>query len=209
MRLRAGFDLRYFSSLNLGAVLFILLVVSIFPGAGSAHCAQLTVAWDPNNDASTAGYKIHYGTQSRNYTTTIDVGNTTQHVVTDLQAGAIYFFAATAYDASGNQSDFSVELAVNTPNDPPSNAQLDSDGDGLSDADEISIYGTDPNNPDSDGDGMSDGQEVVYWGDNWDGDDDGDGIINLLDPTPTRQALPPEKKEKKVNMGPILSLLLD
>ena len=36
----------------------------------------------------------------------------------------------------------------------------DSDNDGLSDGDELNIYGTDPFNPDSDGDGYSDGDEV-------------------------------------------------
>ncbi len=36
----------------------------------------------------------------------------------------------------------------------------DSDGDGLSDMDEINIYGTDPNHADSDLDGMTDGEEV-------------------------------------------------
>lgn len=41
---------------------------------------------------------------------------------------------------------------------PPPN--LDSDGDGLTDADEINIYGTDPHNPDTDGDGLLDGVEV-------------------------------------------------
>lgn len=39
----------------------------------------------------------------------------------------------------------------------------DSDGDGLSDADEQQL-GTDPNNPDSDGDGISDGEEVNVLG---------------------------------------------
>lgn len=39
-------------------------------------------------------------------------------------------------------------------------AALDSDGDGLSNADEINIYGTDPNKFDTDGDGVGDGQEV-------------------------------------------------
>jgi hypothetical protein len=38
---------------------------------------------------------------------------------------------------------------------------LDSDGDGLSDWDEINIYGTDPFNPDTDGDGWSDWHEVM------------------------------------------------
>ncbi|MEK9165471.1 MAG: CAP domain-containing protein [Patescibacteria group bacterium] len=36
----------------------------------------------------------------------------------------------------------------------------DSDNDGLTNSEEINIYGTDPNNPDSDGDGISDGEEV-------------------------------------------------
>ncbi|MFP6584993.1 MAG: choice-of-anchor Q domain-containing protein [Candidatus Hydrogenedentota bacterium] len=37
----------------------------------------------------------------------------------------------------------------------------DDDGDGLSDLDEINLYGTDPRNADSDGDGVSDGQEIA------------------------------------------------
>ena len=42
---------------------------------------------------------------------------------------------------------------------PKADAEIDSDNDGLSDAEEI-IYGTDINNPDSDGDGYLDGDEV-------------------------------------------------
>jgi len=38
--------------------------------------------------------------------------------------------------------------------------QLDSDGDGLSDDDELNIYGTDPEDPDTDDDGLWDGTEV-------------------------------------------------
>jgi hypothetical protein len=37
---------------------------------------------------------------------------------------------------------------------------LDSDGDGLTDYQEVCIYGTDPHNPDTDGDGYQDGAEV-------------------------------------------------
>lgn len=39
-------------------------------------------------------------------------------------------------------------------------AAADTDGDGLSDRDEVRAYGTDPRNPDTDDDGYQDGQEV-------------------------------------------------
>jgi len=38
---------------------------------------------------------------------------------------------------------------------------FDSDGDGLSDADETNVYGTDPQKADTDGDGLSDGGEII------------------------------------------------
>jgi hypothetical protein len=40
-------------------------------------------------------------------------------------------------------------------------ALWDSDGDGLSDGQEVYLHGTDPNHPDTDGDGLSDGAEVL------------------------------------------------
>jgi uncharacterized repeat protein (TIGR01451 family) len=52
----------------------------------------------------------------------------------------------------------------------------DADGDGLSDAVEISI-GTNPNDADSDDDGVADGREPGF-----DQDTDGDGVINAQDP---------------------------
>jgi len=47
----------------------------------------------------------------------------------------------------------------------PVSISPDTDGDGLSDVDEINIYHTDPNNPDTDGDGFSDGVEVAHGSD--------------------------------------------
>jgi len=62
----------------------------------------------------------------------------------------------------------------------------DTDGDGLSDGEEVKTYGTNPTLSDTDGDGLSDKVELDYWtqhpGANFDSDTDGDGIINLLDP---------------------------
>lgn len=55
--------------------------------------------------------------------------------------------------------------------------EIDSDGDGLSDWEEINVHGTDPFNPDTDGDGLSDGDEVkVFRTDPLNPDTDYDGL---------------------------------
>ncbi|EYF07081.1 DUF3344 domain-containing protein [Chondromyces apiculatus] len=70
-----------------------------------------------------------------------------------------------------------VDGAETDPNDPADDATLmDTDGDGLTDAVEEAI-GTDPNDADSDNDGVIDGDEP-----NFSDDQDGDGLINALDP---------------------------
>ncbi len=53
----------------------------------------------------------------------------------------------------------------------------DSDGDGLSDADEA-LYGSDPNNQDSDGDGLGDAEEAELGTDPNNTDSDGDGFTD-------------------------------
>jgi hypothetical protein len=68
---------------------------------------------------------------------------------------------------------------------------LDSDGDGLTDIEEVNTYGTDHTNPDTDGDGLSDGDEVnVYSTDPLDQDTDADGLtdgdeVNVYTTDPT------------------------
>ncbi|MHC4674633.1 MAG: DUF6531 domain-containing protein, partial [Planctomycetota bacterium] len=57
----------------------------------------------------------------------------------------------------------------------------DYDNDGIKDADEVSLYGTDPDSADTDNDGINDGDELFYYGDQWLQDADSDGTINLLD----------------------------
>lgn len=55
-------------------------------------------------------------------------------------------------------------------------AKTDTDGDGLSDSDEILLHRTNPRNPDCDGDGLPDGAEVAAGTDPFSADSDGDGI---------------------------------
>lgn len=65
----------------------------------------------------------------------------------------------------------------------------DTDGDGLTDAEEI-FYGTDPDTADSDGDGLSDGAEVQHGTNPLNPDSDGDGVQDDVDPDPARPASP-------------------
>ena len=96
------------------------------------------------------------------------------HLHDDRPGGrADYYFAASAYDTFGKESGYSDEISYSVPKD--------TDGDGIPDDLEINHFGTNPNSADTDKDGIPDGQELALWGQSWNGDIDGDGVINLLD----------------------------
>ena len=76
-------------------------------------------------------------------------------------------FLLTVTDQEGMQATDSCTVQVAGIEEPDSDgdgigndADPDDDNDGISDLDEINVYGTDPYNPDSDGDGHSDGEEI-------------------------------------------------
>ena len=136
---------------------------------------SVTLEWDANSEPNIAGYKIHYGTSSRNYDTIIDVGNYTSVTIGSLDGKQNYFFAVTAYDVDGNESGYSDEVFYRPDTDDDGmadawellyfgnldrNGTLDWDNDGLSDLIE-SEYDTDPKSPDTDGDGFTDAIEVA------------------------------------------------
>jgi len=99
------------------SALLLVLLVSVW-----ARAEQVTLAWDANTESDLAGYKLHYGTASNSYSVHIDVNNVTTYTVAGLSAGQTYYFAATAYDASGNESGYSnsVSYAVAASNGVPS-----------------------------------------------------------------------------------------
>jgi len=66
----------------------------------------------------------------------------------------------------------------------------DSDGDGLSDGDEVKVFGTDPNKADTDGGGIGDGDEVGRGTDPLDADDDMGEMEERAMPDLTQFSLP-------------------
>lgn len=91
------------------------------------------------------------------------------------------FETRVAEDTSSDSEVFHVAEVVGYIAVTSLTAEVDSDGDGISDRDERLIYGTHPGKRDSDGDGVDDTTELEFWGTSWSSDPDGDGVINLLD----------------------------
>lgn len=87
--------------------------------------ARVLVAWDPNPEPDIGGYKIYHGTNSRVYDVVIDVGNVTNAVTSNFVRGVTYYFAATAYNTSSLESDFSEEASLYIPAPPSAPGGLD------------------------------------------------------------------------------------
>ena len=89
-------------------------------GLPTVSNAAVTLQWLPpteNTDGTPltnlAGYDIHYGTQSRSYTETIQVSNPgiATYVVDNLTPGT-YYFAVSAVNSGGTESPPSSEVSM-------------------------------------------------------------------------------------------------
>lgn len=104
---------------------------SIYPGANEicgdgidqdcdgrdALCTEIdgvTLSWTRPDDERVTGYNIYYGPAGTNFKAEVDVSinspETTSHTFYNLEHGVEYSFAATSFDADGNESDFSETI---------------------------------------------------------------------------------------------------
>jgi hypothetical protein len=98
------------------------LTVYLFSLAGT-----ITLAWDANTEPDLAGYRIHYGLSSGNYSDIVDMKDVDRTsscpapydpfkteccevTLIGFELGKTYYFAATAYDEDNNESAYSEEL---------------------------------------------------------------------------------------------------
>lgn len=111
----------------------------------------VTLAWCPSECTNIiAGYRLYYGSGTtynwspsiysitnpcvpaiingsnwfRAYTNMIDVGTNLTGMITNILTGNTYYFAATAYDKAGLESDYSSEVMLYTVPRPPTNTVL-------------------------------------------------------------------------------------
>jgi hypothetical protein len=90
------------------------------PSSPAASSSSVTLGWvaptqNSNGTPITnlAGYKIHYGTTSQDYTQVVALNNPSlsRYVVDSLPSGT-YFFAITAYNSQGVESALSGEITT-------------------------------------------------------------------------------------------------
>jgi hypothetical protein len=95
------------------AFIFCLFVIT-------ANAYDVILAWDPNDEADIAGYALYvddgFSEILYEYVDTypleeIDPQNPSARI-TDLSDDLAYYFVVTAYDANGNESDYSDEICV-------------------------------------------------------------------------------------------------
>lgn len=96
-------------------LIIILVFAALLMSGVPVKAADITLAWDANAEPDLSGYKVYSGTASRSYSGSVDVGNWTSCVMGGLEPGKTYYFAAKAYNATGSESDYSMEVAYNVP----------------------------------------------------------------------------------------------
>jgi hypothetical protein len=101
-------------------LLLIGLLAGLAPGVRLV-AGTLTLAWNQSSDPNVAGYRVYFGTVSRNYTNMVDAGAAITATFSNLAPATTYYFAATTYTAAGLESGFSAETSYSlaVPAQPP------------------------------------------------------------------------------------------
>lgn len=81
--------------------------------ASNAPPQSVTLAWDPSPGTDViTNYNLYYGVASAAYTNVVSLGTNTSVSISNLVDGATYYFAATAVDTNGLESDYSTEVST-------------------------------------------------------------------------------------------------
>lgn len=97
-------------------------ILQVTFGNGSADARLI---WNANTELDLAGYRLYFGIASRTYEDPDEVGLSTSYSLASFRDGVTRFFAVTAVDTVGNESDYSNEVIWTAPM-PADTVELDS-----------------------------------------------------------------------------------
>jgi hypothetical protein len=99
------------------STILLLISVSILLHTHLCPAAEIKLAWNSNTEDDLAGYNVYYGISSGVYDYVVDArkatqlpDNVTTYTLNGLTLGQTYFIVVTAYDSSGNESEYSNEV---------------------------------------------------------------------------------------------------
>ncbi|HSU56339.1 MAG TPA: fibronectin type III domain-containing protein [Candidatus Dormibacteraeota bacterium] len=81
----------------------------------ATHARNIAASWDAVSDPEVAAYYVYYGPGSRFYTNRIPITGGSSAEISGLMEGDTYFFAVTAFNTNGLESDFSDEAMALIP----------------------------------------------------------------------------------------------
>jgi hypothetical protein len=109
----------------------MFLFLTVCSKIGWAGC--VTLAWDPSDGPNLAGYVVYYGLHPRQYQWSVSIDTSTTYELCGLDEGIRYYFAVTAFDTEGRESDYSNEVSTVILSSP----SCDINGDNVADAADI------------------------------------------------------------------------
>lgn len=115
--LKSSFVSRYVLAL---VALSPLLIFSASQAADVA-APPVNLVWNPNPESDIAGYKVHFGSSSGNYSQVIDVQGQNFAALPQLILGNTYYLAVSAYNTAGQESPKSTEMVLSAT--PPAPAE--------------------------------------------------------------------------------------
>jgi chitodextrinase len=85
-------------------------------GAPAVSASNAVLGWNASGTPSVVSYRVYYGTSPGTYSqafgTGLQAGSGTTYTVSNLASDRSYYFAVTAVDSSGNESEYSTEASL-------------------------------------------------------------------------------------------------
>jgi len=87
---------RYSQAPPLALAITLTSLIPVATQAADAAAPAVSLTWMPNPEANLAGYKLHFGSSSGNYSTVLDVGAVLKAPLPPMILGQTYYVTLSA-----------------------------------------------------------------------------------------------------------------